>query len=104
MKKALVYNFGVQCGILEEVTPKRKYIFRYNEGYKGNPVSLTMPVTDAEYCYDEFPPFFDGLLPEGFNLDAMCRSLKIDKEDAFGQLLASGRDVVGSVSVEPYDE
>ncbi len=104
MRKAKIYNFDIPCGVLEEVIPGKQYTFRYIENYSGAPVSLTMPVANKEYTFDEFPPFFDGLLPEGFNLEAMCRRLKIDKDDAFGQLRVSGKDVVGSVSVEPYDE
>jgi len=104
MRKAKVFNFGVVCGILEETVPNKQYVFRYGKEYTGAPVSLTMPVANTEYRFDEFPPFFDGLLPEGFNLEAMCRRLKIDRDDSFEQLLASGKDVVGSVSVEAYNE
>ncbi|MBI5726886.1 MAG: HipA N-terminal domain-containing protein, partial [Ignavibacteriales bacterium] len=63
-----------------------------------------MPLSKQVYHFDEFPPFFDGLLPEGFNLDALCRRMKVDRDDVFRQLLIVGKDVVGSVSVEPADE
>lgn len=104
MNKAKVYNLGKLCGYLEEIKRSKEYRFIYIEGYNGKPVSLTMPVEKREYLFDEFPPFFDGLLPEGFNLNALCRILKIDKDDSFRQLLIVGKDVVGSITVEAENE
>jgi serine/threonine-protein kinase HipA len=65
-----------------------------------NPVSLTMPVKFKEFSFNSFPPFFDGLLPEGIQLDGLLRFKKIDKDDYFSQLVAAGADLVGAVSVE----
>jgi serine/threonine-protein kinase HipA len=104
MKKAQVFNFGELCGYLEEIQRSKEYRFTYLENYQGIPISLTMPIGKKVYLYNEFPPFFDGLLPEGFNLNALCRQLKIDKDDSFQQLLVVGKDVVGSVTVEPENE
>ncbi len=104
MKRAKVFNFGIHCGYLEELTRGKEYLFTYKEGYSGRPVSLTMPVTGEVYRYEEFPPFFDGLLPEGFNLDALCKRMKIDRDDSFRQLMIVGKDVVGSVSLVPEYE
>ena len=44
------------------------------------------------------------LFRSGFNLNSLCRHLKIDKDDSFQQLLVVGKDVVGSVTVEPENE
>ena len=104
MKRAKVFNFGKLCGYLEEIKRSKEYKFSYIESYQGKPISLTMPVEKKNYLYNEFPPFFDGLLPEGFNLNALCKRLKIDMDDSFRQLLVVGKDVVGSVTVEPEDE
>jgi len=104
MNRAKVYNFGIFCGILEEIKRSKEYKFTYIENYNGKPISLTMPVDKQVYIFDEFPPFFDGLLPEGFNLEAMCRRLKIDKNDSFQQLLAVGKDMVGAVTIEADNE
>ncbi len=54
----------------------------------------------AEYTYASFPPFFDGLLPEGNQLDGLLKIRKIDKDDYFSQLMAVGGDLVGAVTVE----
>ena len=60
-----------------------------------------MPVEQREFDYDRFPPFFDGLLPEGWQLEALLRSAKLDRRDYMGQLLAVGSDTVGAVTVAP---
>ena len=75
------------------------FVFRYFDTYVGAPVSLTMPVSDREFRFEGFPPFFEGLLPEGEMLDGLLRQRKIDRGDLFGQLLAVGEDVVGAVAI-----
>ncbi len=63
-----------------------------------------MPVCKQSYCFDNFLPFFDGLLLEGFQLEALHKNLKVDKYDYFSQLLAAGKDLVGAVTVLPANE
>ncbi|MGB5529433.1 MAG: HipA N-terminal domain-containing protein [Ignavibacteriaceae bacterium] len=104
MRKAKVYNFGIPAGELIEIERGRKYKFVYFEDYSGSPVSLTMPVKQREYEFDQFPPFFDGLLPEGVQLEALIRQMKIDKNDFFSQLIHVGKDLIGSVTVEEMKE
>jgi len=100
MKRANVFFNGIDAGILEERHRGKEYVFRYQDHYDGEPVSLTMPVEQREYTYDRFPPFFEGLLPEGVMLDGLLRQLKIDRNDLLSQLLAVGKDMVGAVTVE----
>lgn len=88
------------AGYLTELEKNGNYKFSYDEGYKGEPVSLKMPVELKEFSFNSFPPFFDGLLPEGVQLDGLLRFKKIDKDDFFSQLMATGSDLVGAVSVE----
>ena len=99
MRKAEVFVHGRPAGILEEIKPGRDYRFSYFQEYDGSPVSLTMPVSKEPYLYDRFPPFFEGLLPEGYNLEALLRTYKIDRKDLFGQLMPVGMDMVGAVTV-----
>jgi serine/threonine-protein kinase HipA len=99
MKKARVLVNGVFAGILEELN-NNKYSFIYEENYKGPPVSLTMPIKNKRYDFDKFPPFFEGLLPEGEMLEALLLKYKLDKKDYFSQLLKVGKDVVGAVTIE----
>ncbi|MFQ6617001.1 MAG: HipA N-terminal domain-containing protein [Fidelibacterota bacterium] len=99
MRRANVFVHGVPAGVLEEHERGRDYIFRYAEGYKGEPVSLTMPVDKHEYRFDRFPPFFEGLLPEGVMLEGLLRQGKIDRDDLFSQLVTVGQDLVGATTV-----
>lgn len=99
MRKARVFVQGIEAGILEEL-PKQHYRFTYHANYHGNPVSLTMPTMQKIHDFSHFPPFFEGLLPEGIMLEALLRKYKLDKHDYFGQLIATGQDLVGAVTVE----
>lgn len=104
MRKAEVYVKGDQAGTLTEVVQGKEYIFEYIRGYNGHDVSLTMPVTNTIYKFDCFPPFFDGLLPEGIQLEGLLKTRKIDRYDYFSQLIAIGNDMVGAVTVKEIEE
>jgi serine/threonine-protein kinase HipA len=99
MRKAEVYQEGTLAGILEELDQNR-HRFSYAPGYYGQPISLALPVREAPYEFDKFPPVFEGLLPEGLPLEAMLRQYKIDKKDLFKQLVTVGEDVVGSLTIK----
>ncbi len=100
MRKAKVYIHKKLAGYLTEMERNKKYKFLYDENYQGEPISLTMPVALKEFSFNSFPPFFDGLLPEGIQLDGLLRLKKIDQYDYFSQLIATGGDLVGAVTVE----
>lgn len=102
MRKALVKCHNIPCGYLEEES--HTYRFTYLPDYHGVPISLTMPVRPEPYESLAFFPFFDGLLPEGQQLDALLRINKIDATDYFAQILAVGEDVVGAVTVHKMEE
>jgi serine/threonine-protein kinase HipA len=67
------------------------------------PVSLTLPLRREPYVSDGLHPFFENLLPEGWLLELTTKKLKISKNDPFGLLLATCRDCVGAVEIEPAD-
>lgn len=100
MKTARVFVDGVLAGEIQEIERSRKYRYIYLEDYKGPSVSLEMPLTQLIYEYERFPPFFEGLLPEGIMLEGLLRQSKIDRYDLLGQLIAVGQDLVGNVTVE----
>lgn len=100
MRRAKVYNFGIHAGYLAEMEKGRKYIFSYINSYGGPPVSQTLPVEQKEFEFNNFPPFFEGLLPEGMQLEALLRKMKIDRNDFFDILISTGNDLVGSVTVK----
>ncbi|MDP2336236.1 MAG: HipA N-terminal domain-containing protein [Bacteroidota bacterium] len=100
MRSAKILVSGQEAGILTELDFGKKYCFEYLNGYSGTPVSLTMPLSQLAYEFDSFPPFFDGLLPEGYQLDGLLKFGKIDRNDLFSQLVAVGDDLVGNVTVK----
>ena len=102
MRKAIVKIHEIQAGVLTEHNPNH-FAFQYDSSYEGSPISLTMPVTNQPYEFETFPPFFDGLLPEGIQLEGLLKKHKIDKTDYFSQLLVVGNDLVGAVTVEEFN-
>ena len=99
MKLAHIYQQSQLAGLLE-ARDDGTYRFTYDPVFHGEPVSLTMPTSQRVWESPRFPAPFEGLLPEGVQLDALLRLRKLDRNDLFGQLLAVGRDVVGSLRIE----
>ena len=104
MRKAKVYIKGVEAGILSEIIKGKEYLFEYMEDYQGPEVSRTMSITEKVFKFDRFPSFFDGLLPEGIQLEGLLKTRKIDRSDYFSQLIAVGNDMVGAVTVTGVEE
>jgi len=98
MRQANIFVHGKLAGCLIE-QEAGGYVIEYLTGYQGPPISLTLPIAHQSYQFKEFPPFFEGLLPEGPQLDALLRQAKLDKKDYFGQLLTVGEDLVGAVTI-----
>lgn len=89
---------GREAGLLIR-EGRSTYSFAYHVDYDGPPVSLTMPVREEPYRFDRFPPYFDGLLPEGWQLEALLRRAKLERSDYMGHLRLVGQDAVGAVTV-----
>ena len=104
MRKAKVFVKGVEAGTLAEIKQGKEYVFEYLDGYDGPEVSRTMPKNIKVYKFDKFPPFFDGLLPEGIQLEGLLKIKKIDKNDYFSQLITVGEDMVGVATVKEVTE
>lgn len=104
MREARVFVKGVEAGILTEITRGKEYLFEYLDGYNGPEVSRSLPVTERVFRFDGFPSFFDGLLPEGIQLEGLLKIKKIDRSDYFSQLIAVGNDMVGAVTVKEVGE
>lgn len=100
MNKTLLISVSDQpAAHLTEHDAGRSYTVEYLDGYAGRPVSLTLPVEGKVFVFDRFPPFFDGTLPEGYQLEALLKRAKLDRNDLMGQLLTVGNDLVGNVTV-----
>jgi len=75
------------------------YSFTYDKDYliTGSPVSSSLPLQSKSYQSEYLFPFFQGLLPEGWYNDIVCRQLKIDTDDEFSILADSCTDCIGAV-------
>lgn len=100
MRKAKVFVKGTEAGTLSEIKQGTEYVFEYLDGYDGFEISRTMLLNQKSYSFDRFPPFFEGLLPEGFQLEGLLKIKKIDKNDFFSQLLAVGEDLIGVITIK----
>ena len=104
MRKAKIFVKGVEAGTLTELKQDSEYTFAYLDKYDGLEISRTMPTNIKVYNFNKFPPFFDGLLPEGIQLDGLLKINKIDKNDFFSQLIAAGEDLIGVITVKEINE
>lgn len=104
--RAAVFHGQKLAGLLTKTGDG--FEFRYDRGYLSDPeampISLGMPLREEKYASKELFPFFDGLLPEGWLLDMICATAKIDPDDKFRLLLHTGGDPIGAVSVKPAEE
>ena len=101
MRKANVYyNNRILAGVLTEQEKAISYVFEYDPLYQGPPISLTMPLTQRIYFFEKFPPYFEGVLPEGHHLEALLSICKLPREDLFSQLMQVGQGLVGAFTVE----
>lgn len=103
-RRAAIYQQDQLAGHLEESAGRNSWRFVYAASYEGEPVSLTMPVRSEPYEFAEFPAVFEGLLPEGVQLETLLRTHKIDRNDCFSQLITVGHDLVGSLTARDNSE
>ena len=105
-RRAEIYVDDDRAGLLEETDTG--YEFRYFSDYLDQdhptPVSLTLPPRDKPYQSNVLFPFFDGLIPEGWLLDVVTESWKVNPRDRMGLLLVSCRDCIGHVSVREIED
>lgn len=100
-RKANIFVHETKAGVLEET--ETGYQFQYDPEYiaqkYAEPVSLTLPIQKDPYESLVLFPFFDGLIPEGWLLEVVEETWKVNPQDRMGLLLVSCRDTIGHVSV-----
>lgn len=104
MRIAQILYKGERAGVLTQLDNGR-FHFSYNEDWLNDDskpsISLTLPKNQKEFDSETLFPFFYHLLPEGVNKRMICKTYKIDEDDAFGILLkASKIDTIGAVTIE----
>lgn len=97
--RAVVIFKNKKAGILEKRDDG--YIFTYDKEYiQDNPaISVSLPKNQLMHRSKALFPFFSGLLPEGWYLNLVSKTLKIDKKDKYGLLLNTCSDTTGAVSI-----
>jgi serine/threonine-protein kinase HipA len=101
LRKAQVFYNNELAGYISE-TPNG-YTFQYDHDFlkKNIPIAISLPPRDEPYNSNELFPFFKGLLPEGWYLNIVSATQKVDNKDSFGLLLASSSgDTIGAVTVK----
>ena len=106
MARAKIYISGVICGVLIEDFDG--YHFQYDADYlkMENAVALspTMPLQSEPFTKEFLFPVFDGLIPEGWMLDIVDKSWKVNPRDRMNLLLLCCKDCIVNMSVLPYEE
>lgn len=97
-QKAVVRMHGHTAGHLYRID--QGYRFEYEPGYAFAAVSLSIPVRDEPYEWDELPPAFAALAPEGWMQKRIAMEQKIDEQDAFEMLCRFGQDLIGAIEIE----
>lgn len=100
LRKARVFYKNELAGYLTETEDGYTFQYDYEFLKKDIPISASLPLRKEPYHSKELFPFFKGLLPEGWYLNIVCVTQKVDEKDSFGLLLASSSgDTIGAVTV-----
>lgn len=102
-RRAVVQLDGRRVGTLSEDESGHRVTFAYDADYEASPdavpVSLTMPLGEGAWTTTGLHPFFAGLLPEGWLRALAVAKLRVDENDEFGMLMATGADCIGAVEI-----
>lgn len=104
MRQAQIFFKEDLAGYLTET--EDGYIFQYDKDFlnKNTPISMSLPLRTEPYKSRELFPFFKGLLPEGWYLDIVSMTQKVDAKDVFGVLSSTaGVDTIGAVTVRKQE-
>ena len=100
LRKAQVFYKDELAGYLAEF--QDEYVFQYDKDFlrKNISIAFSLPPREDPYKAKELFPFFKGLLPEGWYLDIVSMTQRVDREDSFGILLSTTSvDTIGAVTV-----
>jgi len=102
LRSVNVYLHGTLTGNL--VYAEGAYHFFYLKSYTGPPLSLSLPNNGKVHTSMDLHPFFHGLAPEGWLRKRYSETQRIDETDILGLLIENGNDLLGAVTLGPYDE
>ena len=107
MRKAEVLFKDQLAGLLVQ-DDEGSFLFTYQpewaEDSSKPAISLTLPKRNEPYRSEFLFPFFYNMLPEGSNMQVVCRMNRLDKYDYFGLLLTIAKtDTIGAVTVHKIE-
>ena len=76
-----------------------RYEAHWRADPRAFPVSLSMPLDQAEHPPEVLMPWLMNLLPEGEPLRAMTRAMGVSQDDVLGLIAETGRDLAGALSI-----
>ena len=89
-------------------TDNRGVVFQYDETYlsdpQSKPLSLSLPLQQAEYSQAKSLPFFAGLLPEGESRRKIAQYFQVSENSTIKLLEILGGECAGLISVVSEDE
>lgn len=95
---------GRVAGVLERIGST--VTFHYDATYlqmRMPPLSLSLPLQSEPYEYEGLPPYFSGLVSEGWLKRIQAKEQRIDPNDEFSLLVHNGKDLPGAVTLELLD-
>ena len=99
-RKAGVFFDNESAGYLTESSDGHTFQYDLEFLKKNIPISISLPPRPEPYHSKELFPFFKGLLPEGWYLNIVSTTQKIDNKDYFGVLTGTASvDTIGAVTV-----
>ena len=82
--------------------------FAYDAGWLADPaaaaLSVSLPKRPEPYPPRQCRPFFEGLLPEGAQRDAVASALGVSRANEFRLLERLGGEVAGALALYPEGE
>jgi len=85
------------------------YVFQYDEEFLANdsmpPISINLPKKRDPYFSNHLFPYFQSILPEGYNREIQARALGINVEDDWNLLANTcGNDTIGAITIVKQED
>ena len=106
MKLTVKYK-GIKAGVLWR--DSGTYFFQYDEEFLVNPsvyaISVNLPKRKEVYKSEQLFPYFQSILPEGYNRELQAKALGLNVEDDWNLLANTcSHDTIGAITIEQTEE
>jgi len=90
-----------QLALTEFGEPNFTYVPEWSTRANARPISISLPIREDPFRRRECLPFFEGLLPEEGQRDAVARALGVSRTNEFRLLEELGGDIAGALTLLP---